>query len=287
VRHGQAARAHALEQTRDGEGLSIVMVIGVSVAALALFSGSVIGIMLSLIGGGGSILAVPLLVYLVGLPSAHLAIGTASTGVALNAALGLAAHARLRTVKWRCALVFAGAGAAGAAAGSAIGKSVDGTALLALFGVILILVGLSMLRTPPHDTSEDVRLTSKTALHLLPRLLGVGAGVGLLSGFFGIGGGFLIVPGLMLATGMRLQNAIGTSLVGITAFGLTTAANYGLSGFVDWRLALLLLAGGVAGSLLGAHMNVMLAQEKRALSATFAGIVIAVGIFMLAHPSAG
>ncbi len=259
---------------------------GISVAALALASGSLIGITLSLIGGGGSVLAVPLLVYLVGLPSAHLAIGTASTGVALNAMLGLFA-ARLGTVKWRCAGVFAAAGAAGAAFGSIIGKATNGTALLALFGVILILVGLSMLRTPAHPAIDDVRLNSKTAGQLLPRLVGVGSGVGLLSGFFGIGGGFLIVPGLMLATGMRLQNAIGTSLVGVTAFGVTTAASYTLSGLVDWRLAALLLAGGVAGSLLGVRMNAFLTERKRALSAVFASVVIAVGVFMIAHPSAG
>jgi uncharacterized membrane protein YfcA len=263
------------------------LIMGISVAALALASGSLIGITLSLIGGGGSVLAVPLLVYLVGLPSAHLAIGTASTGVALNAVLGLFAHARLGTVKWRCAAVFAAAGAAGAAIGSMIGKATSGTALLALFGVILILVGLSMLRTPAHPAIDDVRLTTKTAGHLLPRLVGVGSGVGLLSGFFGIGGGFLIVPGLMLATGMRLQNAIGTSLVGVTAFGVTTAASYTLSGLVDWRLAALLLAGGIAGSLLGVRMNTFLTERKRALSAVFASVVIAVGIFMIAHPSAG
>ena len=101
----------------------------------------------------------------------------------------------------------------GALFGSAAGKATDGADLLALFGLILIAVGLSMLKSPAEDRGTNVRLTSETTAHLLPRLLGIGGGVGVLSGFFGIGGGFLIVPGLMLATGMPLKNAIGTSLL--------------------------------------------------------------------------
>jgi hypothetical protein len=102
----------------------------------------------------------------------------------------------------------------------------------------------------------------------------------LLSGFFGIGGGFLIVPGLMLATGMGLQNAIGTSLFAVTAFGATTASSYAASGLVDWRLALLVIAGGIAGSLLGTHVNARLAPRRHALSTTFAGVVIVVGLYV-------
>ena len=182
----------------------------------------------------------PLLVYLVGVPSTHIAIGTAAIAVALNAGFGLLGHARLGTVKWPCALVFAGAGSAGALAGAALGKVTDDTQLLALFGLLLIIVGLLMLLSPGKEGRADVRLTSNTASHLLPRLLTIGVGVGMLSGYFGIGGGFLIVPGLMLATAMPLRNAIGTSLVAITAFGLTTAASYAAAG---------LLIGGLRFSL--------------------------------------
>jgi len=108
-----------------------------------------------------------------------------------------------------------------------------------------------------------------------------GAGVGLLSGFFGIGGGFLIVPGLMLATGMVLPNAIGTSLFAVAAFALATASSYALSGFVDWRLAALVGVGGVAGAFLGTRANVHLAGHKRALAGTFASVVIAVGLYIV------
>src|SRR6185437_9565057 len=85
-----------------------------------------------------------------------------------------------------------------------------------------------------------------------PRLIGIGGGAGLLSGFFGIGGGFLIVPGLMLATGMTILNAIASSLVGVASFGVTTAANYALSGMVKWGVAAAFIAGGALGGLAGA-----------------------------------
>ena len=262
------------------------MAMGLLAAGLSVGSGALVGLTLGLIGGGGSILAVPLLIYLVGVPSAHVAIGTASVAVALNAALGLAAHARLGTVKWPCAVVFSLAGMAGALLGSMLGKAIPGTYLLALFGVAMIGVGVSMLRRPKSLAIKDVRLTAESAAQLLPRLLGVGGGVGLLSGFFGIGGGFLIVPGLVLSTGMALASAIGTSLFAVTAFGLTTAGSYAFSGLVDWRLAALVIAGGAAGILAGARLNAKLAPHKRALAGIFATIVIAVGVYVTAQGGA-
>ena len=230
---------------------------------LAIGSGGVIGLILGLVGGGGSILAVPLLVYVVGVPSAHIAIGTAAIAVALNAGFSLAAHARLGTVKWRCALVFAGAGVLGSLLGAELGKAIDGQRLL---GLVRARDGR---RRPQHvetliQTSERKR--SADAGHplryLLPRLVGLGFGVGLLAGFFGIGGGFLIVPALMLATGMALPNAIGTSLVAVTAFGLATAGSYASAGFIDWRLAFLVITGGVVGSIAGTRLNAILAPKR-------------------------
>jgi uncharacterized membrane protein YfcA len=107
------------------------MPLGIVPVALLLASGALVGVLLGLIGGGGSVLAVPLLVYLVGVPSAHVAIGTSAVAVALNAASGLATHARLGTVKWPCALVFSAAGVAGAFLGASLGKQLGGTELLA------------------------------------------------------------------------------------------------------------------------------------------------------------
>jgi uncharacterized protein len=249
-------------------------------AGLALGSGGLIGLVLGLIGGGGSILAVPLLVYMVGMSSPHAAIGTAAVSVAVNAATGLALHARHSRIRWPCALVFSIAGAAGALAGAAAGKAVDGQQLLALFGLLMVSVGVLMLRPRPHEDGSSEWLTRETAHRLVPRLVGVGAGVGLLSGFFGIGGGFLIVPGLMLATGMVLREAASASLVAVMAFGLASASSYAWSGLVDWPMAGLLIAGGAAGALLGTRANAALAERRGLLARAFAWFVIAAGLYL-------
>ena len=145
----------------------------------------------------------------------------------------------------------------------------------------MVTVGLAMFRKPVTDSDPAVRLTEATAAHLLPRLIGIGFGVGLLAGFFGIGGGFLIVPGLMLATGMPMANAVGTSLVAVTAFGLTTSASYAASGFVDWRLAGILIAGGAMGSVMGARLSISLSAHKTLLTKLFASTVLAIGTVLM------
>lgn len=248
---------------------------------IALLSGGVVGLVLGLVGGGGSILAVPLLVYAVGVQSTHAAIGTAAVAVALNALAGLAAHMRMGEIKWRCAMVFAAAGAAGAALGAELGKSFDGERLLTLFGVLMILVGLSMLRKHRGEDRPDVRLTRQSAPALLVRLLPIGFAVGLAAGFFGIGGGFLIVPGLIAATAMPLSVAVGTSLVVVGVLGFTTAASYAISGFVDWQLTALLVAGGIAGAWAGARLARRLAARKALLERIFAAIVILAGVYVV------
>ena len=113
------------------------------------------------------------------------------------------------------------------------------------------------------------------------RLTAIGFVVGAVSGFFGIGGGFLIVPGLMLATGMPILNAIGSSLFSVGSFGLTTAINYALSGLIEWAIALLFIAGGVAGGYGGMRAAVSLAANRRSLTFVFAGIIFAVAAYML------
>ena len=189
-------------------------------ALLSVASGSMVGFTLGLVGGGGSILAVPLLVYLVGVPSAHIAIGTSAIAVAASAATNLAGHARARTVKWPCALVFAVSGIVGAAGGAQLGKLVDGTRLLTLFGVLMVVVGLAMLRPRKSGGNPDIKLTRESMAQLMPWLIGIGFVVGALSGFFGIGGGFLIVPGLIGATAMPLINAIGRASCRERVYGL-------------------------------------------------------------------
>ncbi len=244
---------------------------------LGLGSGSLVGFSLGLVGGGGSILAVPLLVYLVGVPSPHIAIGTSAVAVAVNAAASLANHARLGGVKWRCASVFALAGIGGAFAGSSLGKIVDGNSLLALFALLMLAVGVVMLRGRGKAGFADVQLSRENVWSLIFSGLTTGA----LSGFFGIGGGFLIVPALMFATGMPIRNAIGSSLVAVTAFGLTTSLNYAIAGYVDWMLAGVFVAGGLIGTLAGAQMTTRLAAQKDRLTNIFAILIFAVATYTL------
>ena len=247
---------------------------------LATASGSLVGFVLGLVGGGGSIIAVPLLLYVVGVASPHMAIGTSAIAVSLSAAANLVNHSRRGMVKWPCAMSFSAAGVAGAWAGSTLAMKVPGEQLLALFGALMVVVGTVMLLRKDAEGNPDIRLSFSTARELLPLLLAIGFGVGALSGFFGIGGGFLIVPGLMLATGMPIAYAIGTSLVAVTIFGATTASNYALAGLVDWRLAFFFIAGGVAGGVLGTLSGKRLANRKGVLSMVFAVFVILIGIYV-------
>jgi uncharacterized membrane protein YfcA len=242
-------------------------------------SGVLVGFSLGLVGGGGSILAVPLLVYLVGVPVPHLAIGTSAVAVAANAAMSLMNHARAGNVRWPCAAVFAGAGVVGAFVGARLGKMVDGQALLAAFAVMMMVVAALMLRRREPAEDRRVRLGGENA----PALVGTGFAVGALSGFFGIGGGFLIVPGLIFAAGMPMLQAIGTSLVAVTAFGLTTAGSYAAAGLVDWTLAAIFVGGGFAGSLLGTRAGRALSRRRGLLTRVFAGLILVVAGYTLAR----
>lgn len=249
---------------------------------LAVICGSVVGFSLGLIGGGGSILAVPLLVYVVGVHDPHVAIGTSALAVGINAVVNLVGHWRRGNVKWPCAIAFATAGVLGAAAGSTLGKAVDGAKLLFFFALVMMAVGFAMLRPRAGEGDPDVRLNPAIAA----RLLSVGFVTGGISGFFGIGGGFLIVPGIMLGSGMPILNAIGSSLFSVGAFGLTTAANYARSGLIDWRIAAEFVIGGVAGGLAGIGLATRLATRRRLLTILFASVIFAVAAYMLVRTGA-
>ena len=253
--------------------------ISVMQGVLGLASGALVGFSLGLVGGGGSILAVPLMVYVVGVPDAHVAIGTSAIAVAANAAVNLSNHARGGTVRWSCALSFAAAGIIGAFLGSIFGKMLDGQKLLALFALLMLVIAVLMLKTRSRIGLPDVRMDWTN----MPAIVGLGLATGTLSGFFGIGGGFLIVPALMLATGMSIMNAVSSSLVAVTAFGLTTAASYAWSGLISWGLAGLFVAGGIAGGLIGTRSAQLLSARRGALNVVFAAVIIAVALYMLAR----
>ncbi|MBR0551261.1 sulfite exporter TauE/SafE family protein [Stakelama marina] len=249
---------------------------------LGALSGALVGFSLGLVGGGGSILAVPLMVYLVGVPSAHMAIGTSALAVAVNAATGLASHARAHTVKWRCGAMYAAAGIIGAIGGSTLGKAFDGQKLLFLFALVMVVVGILMLRGRKGGGKAGAQCNRENA----PKVMGFGFGTGIFSGFFGIGGGFLIVPGLVASTEMPMINAVGTSLVAVTAFGLTTAANYAFSGLVDWPLAGIFIVGGIAGGLGGTVLARKLSGGGK-LTTVFAILIFVVAAYMLWKSATG
>jgi len=245
--------------------------------ALGAASGGVVGFSLGLVGGGGSILAVPLMVYLVGVRSPHVAIGTSAFAVAANAAVGMINHARHGAVKWRLATVYAGSGVVGALVGSTAGKAFDGRKLLFLFAILMAVIGALMLRRRGHTGDEGAAYNRRNA----PKVVGYGVGTGLVSGFFGIGGGFLIVPGLIASTGMPILSAIGSSLVAVTAFSLTTALNYAISGLVEWPLAFAFAGGGVVGSLAGTRIAKRMSSTRGLLTTVFAVLIFAVAAYMM------
>jgi uncharacterized membrane protein YfcA len=246
-------------------------------------SGGLVGTILGLIGGGGSVLAVPLLVHGVGVSPPHVAIGASALAVSVSAPTNLVAHARAGSVKWPFAAVFTFAGGVGAALGSTLAKHIDGHRLLALFGAMMIVIGASMLQTPKRPDKPNVRLSSASAGVLAPRRLATGLGVGALSGFFGIGGGFLAAPGLLAATAMSMISTVGTSLDSVAAFGATTGINYALSGLIDLRVAAVSVVGGVLGGFVGVALGGRIARHKSALRVVFAVAVMAVGVYVAAR----
>ncbi|HEY1224604.1 MAG TPA: sulfite exporter TauE/SafE family protein [Brevundimonas sp.] len=242
----------------------------------AALSGAVVGLFLSVFGGGGSVLATPLLLYVVGIRDPHVAIGTSAAAVALNAAAGLAGHARAGRVKWPCATLFAVSGVTGSLIGSSLAKQVDGSSLLLFFALAMVVIALSMLRPSNSGGDANVRLDGRHALKLAP----MGLGAGFAAGFFGIGGGFLIVPGLMAATGMTLAHAQASSLLSVAVFGAATSANYMASGLVDWPVVGAMVAGGVAGTLAGLPLAKQLGDRAKLGRSLFAGLIILVAIYV-------
>lgn len=241
-----------------------------------LFAGSIVGFTLGLIGGGGSILATPLLIYLVGVDNPHIALGTAALAVSVNAYINLISHARKGHVRWRCAAVFAGMGVAGSWAGSTLGMAVDGQRLLLLFGLLMLFVAANTFRKAIRQQSQPVQPP-----HICVRTAVLAVATGTVSGFFGIGGGFLIVPALMFATGMPMINAIGSSLLAVGTFGLATALNYAHSGFVDWKIAAEFIAGGVVGGIFGMIAATRLSGKGTVLNRLFAAIIAVVGVYVI------
>lgn len=246
---------------------------------LAALAGGVVGFTLGLIGGGGSILAVPLLLYVVGVHDAHVVIGSTALAVAVNAYINLIPHWRQGNVNWHAAIMFAIPGAIGAYVGSVLGKMADDKVLLILFSFLIIVIAGWMLRPKKRRDTEEQNVARVRPLRVLP----TGLTTGLVAGFFGIGGGFLIVPGLVFSTGLSMAEAIGTSLFSVGTFGLTTAVSYAASGLVDWLVVGLYVGGGLIGGVFGVYLCARIGRNARRLQVLFSGVLALVGFYMLYH----
>jgi uncharacterized membrane protein YfcA len=253
----------------------------VSEALLAIPFGVGIGLSLGMVGGGGSVLAVPVLVYVLDQPVKEAT--TASLLVVGTAALaGAVDHTRIGQVHVRTAVAFGTAGAVGAIAGTTLNRLVSGQALLLAFALLLLAAAIVML------VRRDALQRRATAS--LARVGAVGAGTGVLTGFFGVGGGFLIVPALVLLLGLPLTLAVGTSLLVIALTSAAALAAHLASGTVDWAIALPFTAGAIVGALAGRRLGAGIQPQR--LRRLFAVLLIAVAALIVtesvsAQPPAG
>ncbi|WP_299039183.1 sulfite exporter TauE/SafE family protein [uncultured Pseudokineococcus sp.] len=215
--------------------------------------GLVIGVLLGLLGSGGSILAVPALVYVAGLP---LSAAIPTSLVVVGAASATAVAPRLRQVQWRLAAVMGAAGAAAAYGGAAVNQLLPETAVLLGFAVVMAAAGTRMLRSNDETTGGSCALPGGGVdwRHCLVRSTGAGVVVGFLTGLFGVGGGFLLIPALTLLLGLPMAAAVPTSLVVVlvnAAVGFSAHAGHGA---VEWADAAVFTAAAVVGSLAAARL---------------------------------
>jgi uncharacterized membrane protein YfcA len=249
--------------------------------------GSIVGFVVGLVGGGGGVLGVPILTYIVGVPSAHVAIGTSAVTVGVSAMLNLVLHARAGNVDWRVASVFSASGVLGVLLGNQLGLIVDSAKLMLFFGLLMLLIAAFMLVRAGVFFKLQAAHQNKAQSSNMAKIVITGALAGVLAGLFGIGGGVLVVPALIAATGMSAFTAIGTSLVAISVFSLITLSTYSYNALVDWNLAASYTAGALAGTLVGSYLCRYLARFKTVLSIILACIIGAVGISILLRISMG
>jgi uncharacterized membrane protein YfcA len=247
------------------------------VIGLALAFGLVIGLLLGMVGGGGSILTVPILVYALDL-GVHEATATSLVIVGATALIGAVSHARAGRVAVKTALTFGTAGIVGAFAGTWLNARVSGPAILLLFGLLMLVVALRM---AVGKRSGAAALTSPAAIGFRWTVPATGLAVGLMTGFFGVGGGFLIVPALVLILGLPMRLAVGTSLVVIAINSAAGIAAHLGSGGIDAALAAPFVAGGFVGALCGGRLAGRVDEAR--LSRGFAALVALVGVYLIAR----
>ncbi len=244
-----------------------------STTLLAILLGGLIGLSLGMLGGGGSILTVPALVYVLG-QDPHAAISASLVIVGLNALTGAWFHRRAGHVRLKSAMAFGGMGLLAAFAGARLSALLPAALLLVLFALLMLVVAILMLRGRGVGRADG-----DTALVWWKVAIG-GLGVGFLTGFLGVGGGFLIVPALVLLLGMDMRDAVASSLVVIALNSAAGVLGHLGENQISWLVVAMLLAGGLPGLLLGTRMASRLPVQR--LRQGFAMLVIVLGATLLA-----
>jgi uncharacterized membrane protein YfcA len=211
----------------------------------------VVGLAVGMLGGGGSILTMPVLIYAAGAEPKS-AIAMSLLVVAAAAASGLIQHARAKNVEWRTGLVFGGAGMLGAFLGGRVAAYVPATALVLLFAAMMFGAGVAMLRRRDPDPSADELAAARAPSWA--RVALTGFGVSSFTGMVGAGGGFVIVPALVMLAGLPMIRAIGTSLLVITMSALAGLAGHLGHAEIDWRLEGIVTSGAVLGTVIGVRL---------------------------------
>lgn len=246
--------------------MSAMIVLTVGLAVL-------VGVSLGLLGGGGSILTVPLLAYVAGM-DAKQAIATSLLVVGATSAVGAISHARAGRVQWRTGLVFGVAGMAGAYGGGLLAAFIPGTVLLIGFAVIMIATAVAMLRGRKNVDPAEAPTSLPIGKVVLEGLV-----VGLVTGLVGAGGGFLVVPALALLGGLPMPVAVGTSLVVIAMKSFAGLAGYLSSVQIDWALAGAVTAAALVGALIGARLTAVINPDS--LRKVFGWFVLAMASVIL------
>jgi uncharacterized protein len=231
-----------------------------------------IGLSLGLLGGGGSILAVPVLVYGAGLPI-KVAIATSLLVVGVTAVFALIPHARRGHVNWKVGALFSVTAMTGAYLGGLAAKWFEGETLLILFAIMMILTGVAMLVKREPANRDSARPMSVTLI------IAEGIAVGGITGLVGAGGGFLVVPALVLIGGMNMHAAIGTSLMVIALKSFAAFAGHTVHVSVDYKLALVVMVCAVAGSIAGGFVAQRL--QAKNLRSAFGVFVLMMAMFVI------
>lgn len=233
---------------------------------LAAVIGLAVGVVVGMLGAGGGILSVPILVYILG-QEPHQAAAASLVIVALTACVSIIPHARAGRVNWRDGLVFAALSALGAFAGARLSARVAPTLLMVLFGALLSVVAVVMLRNAWKMRGEAADAMHREARTTNPlALIAVAALTGVLTGFFGVGGGFVVVPALVLVLHFSPKMATGTSLLVMiiaSAFGLLGRIGSGVE--LNWAIALAFAAASMCGGLVGARLTTKVKESTLTL----------------------